>query len=66
MTLLTSGDQWDVLFGGSIPAIAYLDKDNVLLGYDFWGEERRTKAITRFFNIIVAKMDETVFENFPC
>jgi hypothetical protein len=54
------------LFGGSIPAIAYLDKDNVMVGYDFWGEERRMKVITRFFNIVVGKMDEKAFENFPC
>lgn len=58
--------QWNVLFGGSIPAIVYLDTNNVLLGYDFWGAERRTKVITRFFNIVAGKMDEKVFENFPC
>ena len=55
-----------MLISGSIPAIVYLDTNNVLLGYDFWGAEQRTKAVTRFFNIIVGKMDNQVFESFPC
>lgn len=57
---------WNVLIGGSIPAIIYLDTKNVLLGYDFWGAERRTKVMTRFFNIVVGNMDEKVFKSFPC
>jgi hypothetical protein len=63
---LTLNAKWNVLFGGSIPAIIYLDANNILLGYDLWGAERRTKVTTRFFNIVVGKMDEKVFEKFPC
>ena len=37
-----------------------------MVGYDFWGKERRTKVVTRFFNIAVGKMNEEVFIDFPC
>lgn len=58
--------QWNFLYANSISVIAYLDRDNLLIGYDFWGAERRTKVLTRFFNTAVGKIDAKVFGNFPC
>ena len=58
--------QWNLLYGDSIPVIAYLDQDNVFVGFDFWGAERRTKVVTRFFANSVGKIDAAVFEDFPC
>lgn len=58
--------QWDFLFGGSLPVIAYLNTDDILIGYDFWGEDRRTKVVTRFFAHQVGPIVAEVFEDFPC
>ncbi|KAJ9608254.1 hypothetical protein H2200_007242 [Cladophialophora chaetospira] len=57
---------WDLLYGGAISVTIYLDVKNVLLGFDFFGPGRRTKVITRFFNIMIGEIDIGVFENFPC
>ncbi|KEF63760.1 uncharacterized protein A1O9_01738, partial [Exophiala aquamarina CBS 119918] len=61
-----STQSWNLLVANSISVIVYLDVDNVLVGYDFWGAERRTKSLTRFFNTAVGKFDVKVFDNFPC
>ncbi len=37
----------------------------VVVGYDFFSPERRTRVITRFFNIIVGETDRALFA-FPC
>jgi len=58
--------KWNFLYGGSIPIIAYLDQENVFVGFDFWGAERRTKVMNRFFNTVVGNVDAKVFEEFPC
>lgn len=63
---LDDGLQWNLLYGGMIPVIAYLDQDNELVGFDFWGTERRTKVVNRFFNNVVGEVNVQVFENFPC
>ena len=52
------------MFQGSIPAKLLLNKNNILQGYDYWGTEQRTYVITRFFNIILGKIDAKVFD-FP-
>ncbi|KAK5093303.1 hypothetical protein LTR70_005019 [Exophiala xenobiotica] len=57
---------WNFLYGSSIPIIAYLDQENVVMGLDFWGAERRTKVVNRFFNNVVGEIDAKVFEEFPC
>ena len=46
----------------------YLDQGEPVLlkGYDFWGEDMRTKAVTRFFGHESAEIGKEVFENFPC
>jgi hypothetical protein len=43
------------MFQGAIPAKILLDKNDVVQGYDYWGTELRTYAVTRFFNIILGK-----------
>ena len=56
--------QWNIMFQGAIPAKILLDKNDVVQGYDYWGTELRTYAVTRFFNIILGKIDAKVFD-FP-
>ena len=56
--------QWNILYGGSIPVTVYVSEDNIVQGYDFWGLERRTYVITRFFNIDVGTIGSDVF-GFP-
>ena len=56
--------QWNIMFQGAIPAKILLDKNGVVQGYDYWGTELRTYAVTRFFNIILGKIDAKVFD-FP-
>ena len=58
--------QWDFLFAGSIPVIVYLNTDAVLLGYDLWGEDERTKVVTRFFAQKVGSIEADVFKDFAC
>ena len=52
------------MFQGAIPAKILLDKNDVVQGYDYWGTELRTYAVTRFFNTILGKIDAKVFD-FP-
>ena len=56
--------QWNIMFQGAIPAKILLDRNDVVQGYDYWGTELRTYAVTRFFNIILGKIDAKVFD-FP-
>ena len=56
--------QWNIMFQGAIPAKILLDKNDIIQGYDYWGTELRTYAVTRFFNIILGKIDAKVFD-FP-
>ena len=56
--------QWNILYGGSIPVTLYVSADNIIQGYDFWGLDRRTYVITRFFNIEVGQIGSDVF-GFP-
>lgn len=58
--------QWNFAFDGSIHVIAYLNTDDVLLGYDFWGEDKRTKVVTRFFAQQVGPIAKEIFDDFPC
>ena len=61
--------QWNLLFAGSIPVIAYLNDatEPMLLGYDFWAPDERTKVVTRFFAQSAGeKIAEKVFADFPC
>ncbi|MCJ1472122.1 hypothetical protein MMC13_000769 [Lambiella insularis] len=57
---------WNLLYGGSIPVVVYLNQKDLLVGFDFWGAERRTKVVNRFFNTAVSSIDGEVFDNFPC
>ena len=57
--------KWHLLIG-DISATVYLDTENNVKGYDFWGPVRRTKVVTRFFDIVAGKIDAKVFDNFPC
>lgn len=66
MKMTPDHSQWNFLLGGSISVIAYLDADNLLIGFDLWGAERRTKVLTRFFNTVVGNIDAQAFEDFPC
>ncbi len=52
------------MYQGMIPVKLLLDKSNIVQGYDFWGTDERTYVITRFFNIILGKIDAKVFD-FP-
>ena len=52
------------MFHGAIPAKVLLDKNDVVQGYDYWSTNERTYVVTRFFNIILGKIDENVFD-FP-
>lgn len=58
--------KWNFIYGNRIPVIAYLDTENLLVGFDFWGADQRTKVMTRFFNTAIGSIDEAVFESFPC
>ena len=42
----------------------YLNTENTIVGFDYFSQTRRTKTITRFFNIILGDVDKSVFE-FP-
>jgi hypothetical protein len=39
------------MYQGLIPVTIYVDNCNVVVGYDFFTPERRTRATTEFFNI---------------
>jgi hypothetical protein len=56
------------MYAGLIPVTVFLDEKQppVLVGYDFWGEELRTKAVTRFLGQESAKIGNEVFADFPC
>lgn len=56
-----------MLYGSIIPVTAYLDMNNTLMGYDFFGQERRTKVVTRFFAQSAGeKIAPEVFQAFDC
>jgi hypothetical protein len=48
----------------NLPARVYLDVENVVRGYDFYDTASRTGVVTRFFNIQVGELDDSIFE-FP-
>lgn len=58
--------KWHLLYGDAVSVTAYLDKENTFVGFDFWGSTRRTKVLTRFFNIVVEDIDVHFFDRFPC
>lgn len=58
--------KWHLLYGDSVSVTVYLDKENTFLGFDFWGPSRRTKVLTRFFDVVVGQIDANVFAGFPC
>jgi len=41
------------MYQGVIPVTAYVDSCNVLVGYDYFSAERRTRATTQLFSIKV-------------
>ena len=53
------------MYEGAIPAVILLNENGIIQGYNFWGTDQRTYVITRFFNIILGKIDKDVF-GFPC
>ena len=57
-------EQWNIMYHSVIPTTILLNKDNVIQGYDFWKTDARTRVITRFFNIMLGKIDSKVFD-FP-
>jgi len=48
----------------NLPVRVYLDVESVVRGYDFYDTSSRTGTVTRFFNIQVGKLNESLFE-FP-
>jgi hypothetical protein len=39
------------MYQGAIPVTMYVDNCGVIVGYDYFAPERRTRVITEFFNI---------------
>lgn len=56
--------QWNIMYGSMLPTTVLLDKHDIVQGFDFWKTDSRTRVITRFFNVMVGKIKEEVFE-FP-
>ncbi|MCJ1403214.1 hypothetical protein MMC11_006437 [Xylographa trunciseda] len=56
---------WNIMYQESIPVTLLLSQKNVVQGYDFWATNMRTYVVTRFFNILIGKIDAEVFD-FPC
>lgn len=56
--------KWEFFFAPTIPVTIYLNTENTIVGFDYFSQTRRTKTITRFFNIILGDVDKSVFE-FP-
>ncbi|KAI9791620.1 MAG: hypothetical protein M1816_003706 [Peltula sp. TS41687] len=55
---------WEVLYQSIIPVTLYLNSENSITRYDYFAPDRRTKVITKLFNIILGETDAAVFE-FP-
>jgi hypothetical protein len=39
------------MYQGIVPVTVYVDDCDVIVGYDYFSPERRTRVITEFFNI---------------
>ncbi|KAJ9639322.1 hypothetical protein H2199_006355 [Coniosporium tulheliwenetii] len=52
---------WNIMYGGGIPVTVYLDACNTLVGWDSFINGSRTRIITRFFNIVIGKLDPKYF-----
>jgi len=42
--------QWNILYQGVIPVTVYVDACNVVVGYDYFSSNLRTKVVNLFFN----------------
>ncbi|KAF5860049.1 hypothetical protein ETB97_002075 [Aspergillus alliaceus] len=42
---------WNIMYQGAIPATVYVSNCNVIVGYDYFSPELRTRVITEYFNI---------------
>ncbi|KAK5087831.1 hypothetical protein LTR05_002046 [Lithohypha guttulata] len=58
---------WNLLLADTISVIVYLDNGSIpiMQGYDFWGTDRRTKVVTRFWAHESANISSEVFVDFP-
>ncbi|KAI9677498.1 MAG: hypothetical protein M1817_006452 [Caeruleum heppii] len=66
----TAGEvvEWNILYQGVIPVTVLVDGDGddaVVVGYDLFSPNLRTRVITRFFNIVVGELRKELFD-FPC
>ncbi|PYI22403.1 hypothetical protein BO99DRAFT_353312 [Aspergillus violaceofuscus CBS 115571] len=44
---------WDIMYQGAIPVTVYVDRCNIMVGYDYFSPGLRTRVITEYFNVEV-------------
>ncbi|KAB8202989.1 hypothetical protein BDV34DRAFT_200142 [Aspergillus parasiticus] len=42
---------WNIMYQGAIPVTVYVNNCNVMVGYDLFSPELRTRVVTEYFNI---------------
>ncbi|KAH7131747.1 hypothetical protein B0J13DRAFT_108154 [Dactylonectria estremocensis] len=42
---------WNIMYQGVIPVSVFVDNCNIVVGFDYFAPELRTRVITKFFNI---------------
>lgn len=42
---------WNIMYQGAIPVTVYVNNCNVMVGYDYFAPELRTRVVTEYFNI---------------
>ncbi|KAK3070173.1 hypothetical protein LTR53_010918 [Teratosphaeriaceae sp. CCFEE 6253] len=47
---------WSLLYQGAIPATVFVDACNVVVGFDYWAPNLRTRAVTTFFDTTVGRV----------
>ncbi|KAH8903622.1 hypothetical protein BR93DRAFT_918372 [Coniochaeta sp. PMI_546] len=42
---------WNIMYQGVIPVTIFVDNHNVVIGYDYFSPDLRTRVVTEYFNI---------------